>query len=174
MTRQQPHRSSNSHPDLATHKDCGLYAVISTLLHLKKQPLAILTPEMVHSFRPYIASQIGNNCKQLDILTLIYSSRITSNPILTDLPHISTPQSVSTHMVNSRLASLRQRRITTKTDNTRTHRTRYDTHTCDPAQANVYVADSTLPGAQKGLFADRLFDGLDEDSSLVGEYFGGE
>ena len=74
----------------------------------------------------------------------------------------------------SRIASLRPRHNTKPTTIIRTDRHRYNTNTCDPSQSTVYVSDSTLPGAQKGLFADRLFDGLDEDSALVGEYFGGE
>ena len=43
----------------------------------------------------------------------------------------------------------------------------------DPALEHTYISESTLPGAGKGLFAARDFDGNDEDSAMVGEYFGG-
>ena len=45
---------------------------------------------------------------------------------------------------------------------------RYNANTCDPSQSREYDSDSTLPGKQKGLFAHRLFYGLDKDSALMG------
>ena len=53
-------------------------------------------------------------------------------------------------------------------------RQRHSVILADPAIAHTYVAESTVTGAGKGLFAALYYNRNDEDSAYIGEYFGGE
>ena len=92
------------------------------------------------------------------------STSITAPPICQPIRDSPLPD---------RKASLRPRAVTS-IQHQRQHRTRYPSYANDPAQLHTYISDSTIPGAKRGLFADRVFDGTDEDSARIGEYYGGE
>ena len=53
-------------------------------------------------------------------------------------------------------------------------RTKHSVHITDPARLRTYVAKSTIPGADYGLFVSVFLNGNDNDDAYVGEYYGGE
>ena len=183
MTRQQPYRHKHQHHSLDRHIDCGIYALLSTLLHLNDYPLSILTPHNTHTARPYLAHFLSTSSRPLDIRQLLFRQRLVPSPS----PNIPSPvPSQTTHSHRSdppqgpapdaqRISTLRPRRpAESKIPPPLPSRTKHSVHITDPAHLHTYVAKSTIPGADYGLFASKFFNGHDNDDAYVGEYYGGE
>ena len=186
MIPQQPHRLPHQPPDLARHIDCGLYAWISALLILNGHPLSILTPSVVHRLRVYMAHFLLQNPITFDVNTIlgqVRHQRPTATTIIgNSLCTMTVTQMNTGHAqqhpdptpANNRVASLRPRQKPSVTVPTPLPaRQRHSIILADPAISSTYVAESTVTGAGKGLFAARYFNGNDEDSAYIGEYFGG-
>jgi len=184
MEPQRPHRLTTQHPDLATHKDCGLYSLCCTLLYLAGHPLTILTPSKVHDLRKHLAHKLLSSTI-FNINDILFRKRNraptspTHNPqqkAAPDTHNIYNALSDAPPSASSRRATLRPRRSKPTSTNTSSlpDRPRSSVILSDPALEHTYISESTLPGAGKGLFAARDFDGNDEDSAFIGEYFGGE
>ena len=183
MEPQRPHRLNTQHPDLATHKDCGLYALSGTLLYLADHPLTILTPVKVHELRRHLAYRLLSS-SSFNINAILFRKRRRSPT--SHIPLLQQRDTLDTHntyqvlsddppITSARRATLRPRHSrSTHHSPPLPDRIRVPIILSDPALEHTYISESTLPGAGKGLFSARDFDGNDEDSAMVGEYFGGE
>ena len=105
MERQRMHRHSHHHPDLARHKDCGLYALLGTLLHLNGHPLHLLTPLNVHRTRTYLAGLLQQRQCHFDINNILFPSK---HPQLTPVPDATTIQPPPQHLPISAHLSTRR------------------------------------------------------------------
>ena len=188
MMPQPPYRLPHQHPDLARHIDCGLYAWISTLLLIYDHSLSILTLSAVHRLRVYMAHYLLQNPTNFDVHTILgqlqkrrpTSSGPTSDNPLDPMPDTRRPlsdvqQSTDPTPADTRLATLRPRhKPSVSIPTPLPDRQRHSIIIADPAIMHTHVAESTVPGAGKGLFTARYFNGNDEDSAYIGEYFEGE
>ena len=86
------------HPDLEYHIDCGLYLVLMMLLLTKDKPLELLTPVLVHQFRPYFAYFLTTRQHNIPIEEMIVTlhSHSTSIPGQLDGDLIDITDSCST------------------------------------------------------------------------------
>ena len=170
MTPQQPYLLPLQHPDMAQHIDCGPYAILMTLLHIENLPVECLTPSAVHNFRQHAANLLQSETTTFDINTLVFPLKRppTSTFII---PSAQTPQPDCPIPDDTRIQSLRPRKSRNKEIHERIPRERANIINHDPSRLFTYVAQSTIHGAQYGIFADCLFD---DDNYLIGEYYGGE
>ena len=67
MQRQQPYIDDSIPQAQPQHIDCGLYAILMTMLYRLNIPLSLLTPMQVHRFRQYTAYQIIQDTPLIDI-----------------------------------------------------------------------------------------------------------
>ena len=181
MAKQQTYRSQHQHPSAAQHIDCGLYALLSTLLLVSDYPLDILTPSSVHAVRPHLAHFLSTSSRPLDVRAWLFRSRLPpQSPSVSEPPlqpaQFSKSKPPSEPLPDSeRMASLRPRRsVESKAPPSLPARIPHAVHISDPTRRHTYVAKSTIPGADNGLFTSRYFDGNDNDDALIGEYYGGE
>ena len=196
MTPQQPFTPPGHSPSEATHIECGVYFIMMVQMWLAKQPLSAITPFSVQQYRRHLAYYLVLPTHNVNLTQWI----TTPNPVLlissqesSTLTHIdSTPlapyQFVTasdsstpiffdlTHLSTNVTKRLRPRKITASIclPSSSTPSIRHHFQINDPASMHTYAADSTLPNAGWGLFADRLVgpDSPLDQGHVIGEYFG--
>ena len=149
MVLQIAYVQPGEHPDTATHIDCGIYAVLMSVLVLNHQPLSVLLPAQVHKFRLSATHIISNQISDFNVVPHIRPTSVTN---VTRKPKRKTQGKEVSSDITAHFDVVGQK---------------------DNAVGHTYVKESTIKGAANGLFAARIFDGNDDASAYVGEYSGG-
>ena len=132
MHPQVAYLPAGTHPDLSTQIDCGLFAVLMTVLLLSHQPLSVLLPAQVHRFRAMAAYILCEKLTEFNITTCDRQNK--------DM--LQTP-------------SLRRRRCQSTSAPSTLITAHYKalSHNKDTDISHTYVKESTIKGAGKVLFA---------------------
>jgi hypothetical protein len=146
---------------------------------LANQPLSAITPISVQQYRPHLAYYLVSSAHHIHLIQWITTH--PSSALTTTSPDPSTPTNIDsfqasylnlvpnagsaipslfdlTNLSTTTTKRLRPRKPTVllRQPTTSSTRIRHHFQINDPASMHTYAAESTLPNAGWGLFADRL------------------